>query len=161
MSEYTQPPADSGLFEEFQAAQYEPATRWQRFFNLFIDNLFMQFAMGYLSGYLLGKLLNAIAPEFLYKVVYDEEQIDVLLFSYMLGIINWLLYYTICEKAFKGHTLGKLVTGTRAIRNDGQELTFKDALLRSLSRLVPFEAFSGFGTPWHDKWTNTTVIKTR
>jgi len=67
----------------------------------------------------------------------------------------------VCEKAFKGRTLGKVISGTRAIRNDGGELTLKDALLRSLSRLVPFEVFSGFGTPWHDSWTNTQVIKAR
>jgi hypothetical protein len=59
--------------------------------------------------------------------------------------------------------LGKLITGTRAIREDGVELNFKDAFLRSLSRLVPFEPFSiwsGNGI-WHDSWTKTMVIKSR
>ncbi|MBK6634385.1 MAG: hypothetical protein IPG38_08770 [Chitinophagaceae bacterium] len=55
-----------------------------------------------------------------------------------------------------------MVTGTRAIRQDGNELTFKDALLRSLCRLVPFEVFSGFNIlTWHDSWTETMVIKAR
>jgi hypothetical protein len=40
-------------------------------------------------------------------------------------------------------------------------LTFKDALLRSLCRLIPFEVFSGFGVPWHDSLTNTMVVKKR
>jgi uncharacterized RDD family membrane protein YckC len=86
----------------------------------------------------------------------------LLLILYLVGILNYLLYYTFCEKVFKGYTLGKLITGTRAIRDDGNELTFKDAILRSLSRLVPFEALSAFGySPWHDSWTKTTVIKSR
>ena len=66
------------------------------------------------------------------------------------------------EKLFKGYTVGKLITGTRAIREDGKELTFKNAILRSLSRMVPFEPFSAFGgSPWHDRWTKTRVIKSR
>ncbi len=65
--------------------------------------------------------------------------------AYILVLLNYLLYYTVCEKAFKGYTLGKLVSGTRAIRDDGGELTLKDAFLRSASRLVPLEFLSGFG----------------
>jgi uncharacterized RDD family membrane protein YckC len=65
------------------------------------------------------------------------------------------------KKLFRGQTLGKLFTGTRAIRTDGEELTFKDALLRSLCRLIPFEVFSGFGVPWHDSLTITMVVKKR
>ena len=82
--------------------------------------------------------------------------------AYIVGIFNYIIYYTICEKAFRGYTLGKLLSGTRAIRNDGAELTFKDAILRSLSRIVPFEVLSALaGRPWHDSWTDTTVVKTR
>ena len=77
----------------------------------------------------------------------------------MIIIVNYLVYYTLCEKLFRGQTLGKLITGTKSLRTDGEELTFKDALLRSLCRLVPFEVFSGFGVPWHDSWTNTMVVK--
>ncbi|ODT91451.1 MAG: hypothetical protein ABS85_12565 [Sphingobacteriales bacterium SCN 48-20] len=90
-------------------------------------------------------------------------EITVPLFSYEIVLISYLLYYSICEKVFKGYTLGKLLSGTRAIRADGGELTFKDAFLRSLSRLVPFEQFSiwsGNGL-WHDSWTKTRVIKAR
>jgi uncharacterized RDD family membrane protein YckC len=63
---------------------------------------------------------------------------------------------------FRGYTLGKFITGTRAIRDDDDELTFKDALLRSLCRIVPLEVFSALaGFPWHDRWTKTKVVKTR
>ena len=54
------------------------------------------------------------------------------------------------------------MNGTRAVNEDGTRITFKTALLRSLSRLVPFEAFSALGAnppyPWHDRWTGTYVI---
>jgi uncharacterized RDD family membrane protein YckC len=122
----------------------------------------MRYGISYLTGMGLGMILQIVAPEYLQKITFEQTTLDVILLAYLVAVLNYTIYYTICEKAFKGYTLGKLITGTRAIRTDGQELTFKDALLRSLSRFVPFEAFSGFGGhPWHDQWTNTMVIKSR
>ena len=142
--------------------QYEPATRWQRFFNFLIDNLLMRFGLTFLTGTAIGAFLGIVAPEYILRLSEgDANTIDLYLLSYLVWVVNVILYYTICEKGFKGYTLGKLITGTRAIREDGGELTVKDALLRSLSRLVPFEAFSGFGYPWHDTWTKTAVVKSR
>lgn len=138
--------------------QYIHATQGQRFLNFIIDNIIMRLALTYASGYVVGKTLQIIAPEFLYKLV-DDDKIGLWVLSYMIIFLNYLVYYTLFEKLFRGQTIGKFVTGTRAIRTDGEELTFKDALLRSLSRLVPFEVFSGFGVPWHDSWTGTMVVK--
>jgi uncharacterized RDD family membrane protein YckC len=105
-------------------------------------------------------MLN-VAPEYTIRV-FSEQTFETYFVSYLIAVFHYLFYYTICEKAFKGYTLGKLLSGTRAVRMDGQELTLKDAFLRSLSRMVPFEVFSGFGEqPWHDTWTKTAVIKAR
>lgn len=143
--------------------QYEYASQWQRFFNLFIDNLLMRFGLSWATGTLVAHLLNEIAPDFLYSIVNESGTTWSLYFlGYLIVIFNYLVYYTLCEKLFKGYTLGKLITGTRAIRQDGEELSFKNAFMRSLIRLVPFEIFSGFSTlTWHDSWTNTMVIKSR
>lgn len=140
------------------------ATQGQRFLNWLIDNLLMRYGLSYLTGMAIGTLLAVVAPEFLNDLAYSENGMSagILLVSLLVGYLNYIIYYTICEKLFKGYTLGKLITGTRAIRQDGKELTFKNALLRSLSRLVPFEVFSGFSTlTWHDSWTDTMVIKVR
>ena len=142
--------------------QYTEASQGQRFLNWLIDNLFMRFALSYASGYAVGYLLLAIAPDFLMEIAYGERGWRFWTLAYIVGIFNYIIYYTICEKAFRGYTLGKLLSVTRAIRNDGAELTFKDAILRSLSRIVPFEVLSALaGIPWHDSWTDTTVVKTR
>jgi uncharacterized RDD family membrane protein YckC len=143
---------------------YDYATQWQRFFNYLIDNILMRYGLSYLTGMAIGTLLAVTAPEFLNELAYSESNWTpgILFVALLVGILNYIVYYTICEKLFRGYTLGKLITGTRAIRQDGNELTFKDALLRSLSRLVPFEVFSGFNTlTWHDSWTDTMVIKAR
>ena len=153
-------PEQKSLFEDY--IQHEPAITSQRFLNCLIDNLLMRFGLSYVTGTGVGYLIGNFFPDYAMRIVSDKSPWDLLLLGYSIAIFNYLIYYTICEKAFRGYTLGKLITGTRAIRDDGQELTFKDGLLRSLSRLVPFEAFSGFGyKPWHDAWTKTTVIKSR
>jgi uncharacterized RDD family membrane protein YckC len=163
MEENNIQPGETGLAEELNLfTQYQPATQGQRFLNWLIDNLFMRFALGVLTGWLVGEILVRFFPEIAMRIAYEQNTLDTILVNYLFGFFNYLIYYTICEKAFRGHTLGKLITGTRAIREDGHELTFKDAFLRSLSRLVPFEVLSGFGDrPWHDNWTKTYVIKTR
>lgn len=159
---YTQP-VESGLSEQLISdIHLVPAGTGQRFLNFFIDNLLMRFGLSFLTSAGVGVLLGLFFPEYILRISENPERGDMLLLAYLIWIINTLLYYTICEKGFKGYTLGKLITGTRAIREDGNELTFKDALLRSLSRLVPFEAFSAFGGyPWHDAWTKTMVVKSR
>jgi len=165
MSEYAPPPPppeETGLAEELESyIQYEPASQGQRFVNWLVDNLLMRFGLSHVTTILVVYILRALFPEYIEGLNYRENTFDLFLIAYLIGIFNYVFYYTLCEKAFKGYTLGKLISGTRAIRNDGQELTFRDALLRSLSRVVPLEVLSGFGTPWHDRWTNTTVIKAR
>ena len=139
--------------------QYEHATQGQRFLNFLIDNIVMRFTITYITAYAIGFILAYLFPEFMRDFIDNKNTMRTLLITYLVGIFNYLIYYALLEKLLKGKTIGKFITGTRAIRTDGEELTFKDALLRSLCRLVPFEAFSGFGLLWHDSWTNTMVVK--
>ena len=142
--------------------KYTEASLGQRFLNFLIDNLLMQYGLSYITGAFVGYMLVTLAPDFTYRLFNDESSINLFLLSYIIGIFNYLIYYTFCEKVFRGYTLGKLISGTRAVRQDGEELTFKDTILRSLVRLVPFEPFSALGRkPWHDAWTNTMVVKSR
>jgi uncharacterized RDD family membrane protein YckC len=156
-------PEETGLADELNKfVTYTPASKGQRFLNWLIDNLFMQFALMELTSRLAGPLIVKHFPELAQHIASEEYRYDVILVNYLFTVFNYLIYYIICEKAFRGYTLGKFITGTAAISDDGQELTFKQTVLRSLSRLVPLEALSGLGDrPWHDKWTNTTVVKVR
>lgn len=85
--------------------------------------------------------------------------------EYLLWLIISCLYY-IPQEAHSGRTLGKLITGTKAVSEDGSELTFGQAVGRTLCRFIPFEAFSflgGDGKPrgWHDTIPKTKVISVR
>jgi uncharacterized RDD family membrane protein YckC len=149
------------LFTDDEFVTYTEATTNQRFINFLIDNLLMRYVISWGTAYLLVNGISAISVDLAYDLFSEGSE---LLASAVIGLVNHLIYYTICEKAFSGYTLGKLISGTRAIRDDGQELTFGNALLRSFCRLVPFETFSiwfGGGAPWHDLWTKTKVIQVR
>jgi uncharacterized RDD family membrane protein YckC len=160
-SNFTPAESQPDLFDSY--VEYTRASTGSRLLNYVIDNLFMRFVLTYATGYAVGYLLAILSPAFSSRLVYEEESGFLYIF---LGLIivyfNYIVYYTFCEFAFKGRTLGKLISGTKAIKHDGKALTFNDAMFRSLSRLVPFEAFSAlWGEPWHDSWTKTVVVKAR
>jgi uncharacterized RDD family membrane protein YckC len=60
---------------------------------------------------------------------------------------------------------GKLIMGTRVVRDDGGTPRLAQILGRSLVRLIPFEPFSAlngkFPHPWHDRLSGTRVIRIR
>ncbi|HUR65630.1 MAG TPA: RDD family protein [Chitinophagaceae bacterium] len=154
------PVQQENLFND--EVMYTAASQGQRFINWLIDNILLRIVVAKLTVKILINFLLSVEPEFTYRNFGGDPTFAAYLLSFVFVTFHYLFYYTICEKAFKGYTLGKLLSGTRAIRADGGELTVKDALLRSLSRMVPLEAFSGFSNqPWHDKWTKTTVVKAR
>ena len=161
-TETTEPNLEQHLFTDEELFAHQEASTGQRFLNFFVDGLIMQYGLGLLTGFILVYVFVAIDEDMAYSFFSDENSVNFLLSTYLISIVNYLMYYTFCEKLFKGYTLGKLITGTKAIRTDGQELTLRDAFLRTLSRCVPFEPFSALGnSPWHDRWTNTMVVKTR
>ena len=140
--------------------QFEYASTGQRFLNFVIDNLLMNYGLSYLTGFAVAIVITTFFPEMVISI--RERGTSFYILVYFIAVVNYLFYYTLCEKIFNGYTLGKLITGTRAIREDGTALTFKNAFMRTLIRLVPFEAFSGFKIrPWHDEWSKTMVIRSR
>ena len=161
-AEINAPGPQQDLFVDEEIFQYDHASTGQRFLNFLIDSLFMNYGIGILTGFLIGVICANFFPDF-YSEMVRQEGAGFYLGFYLIAILNDIIYYSFCEKVFKGYTLGKLITGTRAIREDGTELRWKDAFLRSLSRLVPFEPLSiWFGEGlWHDTWTKTVVIKSR
>lgn len=142
---------NDNILEDIQyEINLEPVSPGIRFANYIID-LIAFYAIMFLIGIIWGlAALNTGAT------ISDLGKLE----QYVLSITLYLLIYSIMEGATKGRTLGKLVTGTIALKEDGSPITFGDAFLRSLCRLIPFEPFSAFGyRPWHDKFTNTIVVK--
>ena len=144
----------TNVLQEFHEPAYEFATTGQRFLNYVIDIIVFYLLM-LLTGFIVGA---AFASS-----ISDGEvggAIGFALVTYFLVFAIFFAYYTFLEGS-KGKTLGKMITKTKVIREDGEPMTFGKAFLRTLCRLVPFEFISAFlgQKMWHDQWTNTITIK--
>ena len=79
----------------------------------------------------------------------------------IVSIFLYGVYMGIVEGLFKGKSLGKLITKTRAVNYDGSKISWSKAFGRGFSKAVPFCVFSALGSPcnpWQDRWTSTMVI---
>lgn len=85
------------------------------------------------------------------------------LLYYLIFLLVFFLYYTLMEYSTKGKTIGKYITGTKAVYETGKDLTFQQAFLRTLCRLIPLNGISFLVTDrgWHDRISKTYVIKSR
>lgn len=131
-----------------------PAGNWKRFFNFIIDYIAM-YALVIVIAIVIAIIWGEEALQGLQNITRFED----ILISYAA----YFLYYLFFESIF-GKTVGKLITGTTVVNENGAKPSYKQYLSRSLCRLIPFEALSFFGATgrgWHDKIPNTYVIDTR
>ena len=144
---------DEVRFEEFEVDDIELASKTDRFINNFIDVIcffIFSFLMDFLILEILEKLFNNLMFGF-YGVI----------FNYVLGVIYGTIFFTFLEGT-TGSTIGKYITKTKVIDEDGNKPSYETILIRSLCRHIPFDAFSFLGRPgygWHDKLSKTRVVK--
>lgn len=146
MSEQMNPSsAQEGSFlDDFDTPQYIDASRGIRFANFILDYIFILVVIGVLAA-----ISGMEAYDYYGSLNYSY---------YFLNMTVYIVYYTIFEGLW-GRTPAKFITGTIVIMEEGTQLEFAKAFLRSLCRFIPFEPFSGFGIPWHDSLTHTRVVK--
>lgn len=151
-------PVVPSVFDEIESQRpvYFAGTG-QRFANLMVDTVAV-YASIFLVSFLLGILSSIFGIDLITFLVEVSPMAAIwrLLMSYAI----YVGYYTLCEGASKGRTLGKLVTRTKVVTEDGEPISWNLAFKRSLCRIIPFETLSGFGgNPWHDSMTKTCVVK--
>jgi uncharacterized RDD family membrane protein YckC len=81
-----------------------------------------------------------------------------------IAVLVALVGYHFFFEATLGRTPAKFLTGTRVVSASGARASTGQILGRTLARFVPFEPLSFLfgGNPpsgWHDKWSNTRVVK--
>jgi uncharacterized RDD family membrane protein YckC len=123
---------------------------WARFGHYMLDFVFVQiirFALEVGIGFAIG------------SGVIDHPGDSLVVWVIIMRILLNVLYYTIFE-TFTGGSPAKLILGRTVIDQYGQLPDAGKIFLRSLSRIVPFEAFSCLGERgWHDTWTKTYVVR--
>ena len=136
---------------------YVRAETGKRFLNYLID--WVSFIV---LAVVIVVALTVLSPSLMEG--YFDDSVSSNLMDRLITMITYALYMSVMEGLTKGKSLGKLITGTRAVNLDGSAISFGTAFKRGFSRAVPFCAFSAFGTPpnpWQDKWTDTMVIDER
>jgi uncharacterized RDD family membrane protein YckC len=130
------------------------ASGGKRFANYLIDTVIFYFAW---------RLF--VAQWFGVALYYLHFPLDNITLLYIVAYLGAYFFFGLIvggfEAATGGKTIGKYITRTRAVTDNGVRIGPKKALLRFLVRQVPFEAFSALGSPsypWHDRWTKTLVI---
>lgn len=90
---------------------------------------------------------------------------DLVAYKIPVRIIRVLIVfggYRIPMEYFFGKTIGKFVTKTNVVSRDGNKITFKSAIIRSLCRWIPFDflslALGADAKAWHDVISKTYVI---
>ncbi|MFT6502227.1 MAG: hypothetical protein ACJASQ_002353 [Crocinitomicaceae bacterium] len=97
------------------------------------------FTLGYYAGFEINGITFNLIPTF------DK-------------IIITVVYYFLCEKTMQ-RTIGKFVTNSVVINEYAESPESGSLVVRSFSRLVPFEVISCFSDRgWHDRWSKTYVV---
>lgn len=149
--QYDQTPTQDLLADEFY---YERASSGKRLANYLID-----IVVFYLFIFVFAFVIAYLAPDILDPFV--EESPGFNLLDRLVSLILYGLFMSLVEIIFKGKSVGKFITKTRAVNLDGTPISAATAFGRGFSRAVPFCAFSALGdvcNPWQDRWTNTIVI---
>ena len=140
-----------------QIVERNKASLGVRFANYIVDMIcyyIIIFAIVFLLGVINGIFQIEIINTFLINISNESG------FVYVFTLSILILYYYLSEKFLNGRTIGKYVTGTKAVTILGAKPSNSDLLKRTFSRLVPFDALSFFGTNgWHDSWSDTRVVK--
>lgn len=123
----------SDKIEKLKKFDQSVASQNQRFLNLVIDMIILYIIIIFISDFASENILLAIP----------------------------FLYYLIFEIITK-RTPGKFFTKTKVVKSNGDELDSLSVLKRTLSRYIPFEAFTFLGDKfpigWHDKISKTVVV---
>lgn len=110
-------------------------------------------------GFIIGRFMGEDGT----KLLNSEISNTSWLIMFLLGLTNFVIF-----PMFSGQSIGKMLTGLRIVKSDGQETTFYSLLLRhTIGYLVTaltlgtgflLSAFSSKGRALHDYIFGTVVI---
>lgn len=132
------------------------ASQRQRLGNYILD-LIVQYVLAAAFGVAVVLIAELTDSYGLAYWVQDMNRVE----EYLLGIVIMLFYYTTTE-TFLSRTVGKFITKTIVVMEDGSKPDAMSIFKRSLCRLIPFEHFSFLGANsrgWHDSIPDTYVVQ--
>ncbi len=130
------------------------ASREKRFGTYILD-IIGYYILAVLIGVGIG-LLASIGIEAPLNYLTDLDSLENLVLTLIIYFTYYILFETLLHR-----TLGKFITQTKVVMEDGSKPGVLDIILRTLCRLIPFEFFSFLGEKgrgWHDSMSNTYVV---
>ncbi len=134
------------------------ATNGQRFLNYIIDIVILYFII-FCFGTMVLLLSMLTGNSSLLEWMGTIGNLE----GYLIFILTMILYYTVIESYFS-RSVGKYITRTIVVNEDGSKPDSQTILKRTLCRFIPFDNFSFLGSPtrgWHDSISDTYVVNKR
>ena len=128
-----------------------PTVWWKRFLTFVIDRAVL-YGIFFFWGLIAGA--TGLGLDLLYEIAYNRF-LDIL-----VTVVVYVAYCGILEYA-SGKTIGKILVGTRVVKEDGSKPDLVTIIKRSLCRIIPFDAFSFLSNNprgWHDSFSDTIVV---
>jgi uncharacterized RDD family membrane protein YckC len=131
------------------------ASNGQRFLNYILDTIVI-IALAFLLSIILAVIALLLGFNGVLIWMGNVSTLEERLIFVSIAI----LYYVSAEGLFS-RSLGKLITGTIVVDENGKKPSFGVIFKRSLCRVIPFDALSFLGSSgrgWHDSMSDTYVV---
>ncbi|MBJ2173991.1 RDD family protein [Aureibaculum sp. A20] len=143
-------------YKKFKVTDEMFASKGKRFLNYLIDLGFF-YALFILLGVLLYIIAEITGSEGLYDFLIELENVNPII-DRLLTAVLLVIYYTVLE-SLSQKTIGKLITRTKVVLENGERPPFEVFVKRSLCRIIPFDPISFLGSKgWHDSISKTYVV---
>lgn len=140
--------------KQFQVSSEIFASHGKRFANLLVDTV-MQLIVFFIVLVFMAANAQAKGDK---MFIANLEKNTILQYTITMAIA--LFYYNVFE-IVGGRTVGKLITQTIVVDENGEKPNSETILVRSLCRLIPFNVLSFlgiYGRGWHDTISKTYVV---
>ncbi|HEX9152408.1 MAG TPA: RDD family protein [Flavobacterium sp.] len=132
------------------------ASKSQRLLNFIIDLLII-----YIIGISISTTINIIGDVTNSYAASNWVKSLTVIENLFFGLVILFFYYGLTELYFS-RSFAKYYTKTTVVKHDGSKPNMKSIIIRTVSRLIPFEPFSfltGNSRGWHDTLSVTYVVK--
>ncbi|MDJ1470528.1 RDD family protein [Xanthocytophaga flava] len=141
---------------EFVRQVITPTTWGKRLANYIIDFI-LSYIIAVIVMIIIGVVWGALIDE---DIISNIDEINSLVDRLITFFFQITCYYIPLEY-FSGKTIGKMITRTKVVTEEGEKPDFGTIVGRNCVRIISFEVFSFLSeTPvgWHDKASGTMVV---
>lgn len=141
--------------EKYVISDVVIASQGQRFLNYLIDFI-VQVLLVLFIELIIILISNAFGIAGVAEYFENTSRIE----DFLIGAIACLIYFIPMETLYS-RSIGKYITGTVVVMEDGTKPSAQTILARSFWRIVPFDAFTFLDSNggWHDTKSETFVVR--